>query len=107
MHEEGRVTTTTILRYKEAVVPFVKWCAREGVEPFTPDQWDDAIMDFKRFGGSEAVGMGVLTKSKFTLLLAAVEFRFPRMNGEAVSGQGGPEMLGLRSPTSSHRPHDQ
>ncbi|CAK0881855.1 unnamed protein product [Prorocentrum cordatum] len=54
---------------------------REGVEPFTPDQWDGAIMDFKRFGGSEAVGMGVLTKSKFTLLLAAVEFRFPRMKG--------------------------
>ncbi|CAK0907872.1 unnamed protein product [Prorocentrum cordatum] len=38
-------------------------------------------MDFKRFGGSEAVGMGVLTRSKFTLLLAAVEFRFPRMKG--------------------------
>eukprot|EP00959_Pyramimonas_sp_CCMP1952_P351780 7370648-Pyramimonas_sp.AAC.1 len=36
-------------------------------------------MDFKRFGGSEAAGMVVHTKSKFFLLLAAVEFRSPRM----------------------------
>ncbi|CAK0877916.1 unnamed protein product, partial [Prorocentrum cordatum] len=81
VHEEGRVSASTVLKYKEAVVPSVKWCVREGEEPFTPDQWDDAIMDFKRFGGSEAVGMGAQTKSKFTLLLAAVEFRFPRMKG--------------------------
>ncbi|CAK0868950.1 unnamed protein product [Prorocentrum cordatum] len=81
VHEEGRVSNSTILKYKEAVVPLIKWCVKEAVEPFTPDQWDDAIMDFKRFGGSEAVGMGVQTKSKFTLLLAAVEFRFPRMEG--------------------------
>ncbi|CAK0808809.1 unnamed protein product [Prorocentrum cordatum] len=38
-------------------------------------------MDFKMFGGSEVVGKGVLTKSKFSMLVAAVEFRFPRMKG--------------------------
>ena len=51
------------------------------MEPCTPDDWDDGIIDFKRLRGSEAVGKGVLTKSKFTMLVAAVEFRFPRMKG--------------------------
>ena len=72
---------STVDKYKESVVAFVLWCKREGVEPFTPDQWDDALMGFKRFGGSEVVGMGVLTKAKFSLLAIAVEFRFPRMKG--------------------------
>ena len=97
VHEEGRVTADTVLKYKEAVVPFLLWCAREGADPFTPDQWDDALMDFKRFGGSEVVGKGVLTKSKFSMLVAAVEFRFPRMKGEVVSSSSGPKGLGLRA----------
>ena len=79
------------------MVPFLLWCAREGADPFTPDQWDDALMDFKRFGGSEVVGKGVLTKSKFSMLVAAVEFRFPRMKGEVVSSSSGPKGLGLRA----------
>ena len=54
---------------------FCAWCDSVGFRPNSPEQWDDILMEFKNSSTT-------LTKSKFNLLVASVEFFFPNFKGK-------------------------
>ena len=72
-HLEGRVQPSTLLTYRRRAAEFYEWCLAEGASPWTPDEWGDTLMDYK--------ATSALLKSHFTSLIAAVEFKFPRLKG--------------------------
>ena len=69
--QERKVAPTTITRYQKAAKPFVKWCLDHGYEPWTPEDWDDGLVEY-RADASQRV-----TKFQLENLVAAVEFYFP------------------------------
>ncbi|CAK0789982.1 unnamed protein product [Prorocentrum cordatum] len=72
-HLEGRVQPETLLTYRKRAAEFYQWCAAEGAHTWSPDEWGDTIMEYKASVD--------LLKSHFTSLLAAIEFKFPRLKG--------------------------
>ena len=71
--EEGRVQPSTLLTDRPRAAEFYEWRLAEGAPPWTPDEWDDTLMDYK--------ATSALLKSHFTSLVAAVDFKFPRLKG--------------------------
>ena len=64
---------STLLTYRRRAAEFYEWCVAEGASPWTPDEWGDTLMEYK--------ATSALLKSHFTSLVAAVEFKFPRLKG--------------------------
>ena len=46
-HLEGRVTAKTLDHYKNAAARLVSWCQLHHANPCTPDEWGDALMEYK------------------------------------------------------------
>ena len=74
-HLEGRVTAKTLENYKRAAALLVSWCQLHHANPWTPDEWDDTLIEYKN---SRRADMG---KAEFIQTVSAVEFRFPRLKG--------------------------
>lgn len=74
----GRVKAITLERYKAALRPFTAWAIQEGLNPTSPVEWDEALLDYR------AVQCTTMTKAKFTTLVAALEFYQPPIKGRLV-----------------------
>ena len=69
---------TTLLIYRRRAAEFYQWCVAEGACPWSPDEWDDTIMDYKSAAD--------ISKNYFAPLIAGIEFKFPRMKGKLLAG---------------------
>ena len=65
-----RVKQRTLVRYKRALLPFTTWALQKGLQPVIPEDWDEALLEYR------AVHPEV-RKNQFVLLLASVEFFLP------------------------------
>jgi len=72
----ARVRPLTVERYREAASLFVEWADGFGFKPSTAEEWDDLLVEF-RFSQASA-----LSRPKFTQVVSAVEFFFPRYRGK-------------------------
>ena len=72
----SRVKPITLSRYRAALRPFTDWALSEGWDPVAPEDWDDALLEYK------ALHTDSLTKAKFTTLVAALEFFLPPVKGK-------------------------
>ena len=68
---QGRVKPITLQRYKAALLHFTTWATAQQLLPVTADDWDDALLEY-RFSTTH------LTKSKFAMVVAALEFFLPQ-----------------------------
>ena len=75
-HLEGRVTAKTLDHYKRAAARMVPRCQQHHARPWTPDEWDDRLMEFKLSARKE------LGKSGLIATASAAQFRFPRLKGK-------------------------
>ena len=80
-HLECRVQGISLARYKKAAFTFYSWAVRNSHEPVTAEDWDDALMIFKRSGGPDG---SPLKRTAFEGTIAAVEFFFPRFKGKLL-----------------------
>ena len=72
-HQEKRVQLETIKSYQSAGADFADWLLLVGWHPTGPDDWDDALIEYKNV-------MSV-RKAKFAHTVSAVEFFFVRYKG--------------------------
>ena len=70
-HQAGKITDNSLQRYRKACLPLVVWLRDCGIEPLGPDQWDDAVVEWKQATSP--------SKSEFEGTVAGIEFLFPRM----------------------------
>ena len=68
-----KVGTVTLARYRDAAAKFSDWLIEEAYTPCTADEWDDLLVEYKNDAG--------LSRSKFTVVVASVEWFFPRYRG--------------------------
>ena len=73
-HQAGKVTETTIRRYRKGVAPFVAWLIEQRFNPTQASEWDDLLVEFKNDK--------LITLSQFSLAVAGVEFLFPHFRGQ-------------------------
>ena len=74
----NRVKPITLSRYQKILRPFTTWAVEERLDPVTASDWDDALLDYKALHPAE------LTKAKFVMLVAAVEFYIPMAKRQLV-----------------------
>jgi len=67
----GRVKPITLQRYRSALLQFTTWATSQQLLPVTADDWDDALLEY-RYSSDH------LTKSKFAMVVAALEFFLPQ-----------------------------
>ena len=67
----GRVKDITLRRYKSALLSFTTWALSQQLLPVTADDWDDALLEYRYASDS-------ITKSKFAMVVAALEFFLPQ-----------------------------
>ncbi len=68
-HQEAKIKETSLRRYRKSVQPFTLWLAECEIWPSGPDQWDDALVEWKN--------ARPVTKAEFESCVAGVEFLFP------------------------------
>ena len=73
-HQALKVQPLTLKRYRSAALTFVQWCDEHGYRPAAHTDWDDLLVEFKNDAA--------LRKAAFELLVASVEFFFPRYKGQ-------------------------
>ena len=73
-HQQGKVQEQTLVRYRGAAQPFVRWLEENGFFPQTASEWDDLLVEFKNATN--------LTRPAFEQLVSCVEFVHPRYKGE-------------------------
>ena len=71
----GRVKPITLQRYQAALLPFTTWALQEGLHPKSPQDWDEALLDFR------ALHCTTMTKAKFTTLAAVLDCFQPQIKG--------------------------
>lgn len=74
-HVALKVSHVTLCRYQAAAKLVCEWCDQVGLVPNDVEEWDDLLIEFKNSWPD-------ISKSKFTTLVAAVEFYFPRFRGQ-------------------------
>ena len=79
-HLLARVRGKTLETYRAAGRKFVDWALRNHRRPWTPDEWDDALADYKR--EAEEEDEQHLSYANFVATVAVVEFFFPRLKGK-------------------------
>ena len=78
-HQKARVLPGTLKQYQAAAWGFVCWARLVRIFPEKPEEWDDALVEYKNFKGDSE---DPLSLAKFTQLVSAVEFFFPRAKGK-------------------------
>jgi len=71
---QGRVKPITLQRYRSALLAFTTWATSQKLLPVIADDWDDALLDYR-------YSTDTLTKSKFAMVVAALEFFLPQLHG--------------------------
>lgn len=71
-HQIQKPLATTVRLYQKAAKPFTDYLYLNGLDPVTPEEWDDALVEFKNIDPN-------MTKSKFETLVSSIEFVFPRL----------------------------
>ncbi len=46
-----KIKTITMERYRAAARPFIAYCLKHNYDPFTSDEWDDLLVEFKNVQG--------------------------------------------------------
>ncbi len=73
-HQEAKIKETSLRRYRKSVQAFTLWLAECEIWPSGPDQWDDALVEWKN--------ARPVAKAEFEACVAGVEFLFPRFRGK-------------------------
>jgi integrase len=71
--QAGRVKDSTLQLYRSAAQRFVRWAREEDLCLLAAEDWDTALVIYKNVQKER----GLLTRSNFITLVAAVEFFFP------------------------------
>jgi integrase len=75
-HFEKRVKPKTLEVYKHHLQEFSSWLKANELSPTGAESWDEALVDYKN--------AACLSRSKFSMTIAAVEFFFPRFKKQLV-----------------------
>ena len=78
-HQAQKIQPNTLSRYRSAALQFVHWCNRCSYRPGIAEDWDDLLVEFEN---DEQI-----KKANFELLVAAVEFYFPRFKGRLCAAR--------------------
>ena len=70
---QARVKPITLTRYSAAVITLVNWARSVELIPSSSEEWDDLLLEF-RYAHADR-----LTRSKFVLLVTALEFYMPNL----------------------------
>ena len=82
-HQLQRVKPATLAAYRKEAADFWRWLVFHHLAPESSDQWDDLAVEFKTDSSWHGQsGRGPITLSRFTTLLAAIEFHFARFRGK-------------------------
>ena len=72
----ARVLPVSLGRYRAAAATFAAWCATMELDPWTCEDWDNAIIAYKNATQPR--------KAALETLIAAVEFYFPRFKHHLI-----------------------
>lgn len=73
-HHASKISVRTLARYRSAAKKFTAWLDASGLNPRTPDEWDDLLVEYR--------AACLPTRSQFTETLCAVMFFFPVMKDQ-------------------------
>jgi integrase len=71
-----KVKPITLERYRTQASHFVAWARGQHFHPVSAEDWDDVLVEYKN------ANTPMLTRAKFTTLIAAVEFFFPHFRSK-------------------------
>lgn len=76
-HQSRRVSEHTLIIYRRALEPFLKWLRKQGLDPKESAEMDEALIEYK----NSEDGRHILTRAKFGHLVSAITFVLPPFRG--------------------------